>query len=434
MISDLKTVLRSPASASWALIVIIPASLIQITVSYLAFTVNERPLLHTDSALFQHVGWYITQGAVPYVDVWDIMAPLLPETAALLALLAGSDVLALHLLSMVVTGAVSIGSLVLVILLIYEMTGDRWASIAGALFLTALPFFYLGAAGGLASKPFVVFFGLLGLWCAVKERWALAGLLSGLATGFWLLGVIFPVLALGMAGRRTRATVLRVLIGGAVSVVVVLIPIFLWDAFVPMLNQVVFASLGQPRNQMMPLTILLSLILMHGLAMIPAMIWAYGLVREGRALYRPSWWILLGGLYFTLQVFLIDFDSYPDTRPWLFFVALGLGVMISRRPPRVKQAFVWLLLAIAVANLALLGVSKAQTKFASQVQGELSPRVVQGKEIPSIQSIYWQEMVPSTCHYRLSEVEREWLERKSTTWWVNDCESVRDFAWGDIMR
>ncbi|MUV89436.1 hypothetical protein GJ629_05605 [Halapricum sp. CBA1109] len=52
-----------------------------------AYKFAKEPLfISMDSALFQHAGWYITQGAMPYTDIWDIKPPLIYGVTTLLAL------------------------------------------------------------------------------------------------------------------------------------------------------------------------------------------------------------------------------------------------------------------------------------------------------------------------------------------------------------
>jgi hypothetical protein len=50
-----------------------------------------------DSALFQHAGWYITHGATPYVDFWDLKPPLVYVGTTTLAVLTGVNMVLLHL-------------------------------------------------------------------------------------------------------------------------------------------------------------------------------------------------------------------------------------------------------------------------------------------------------------------------------------------------
>lgn len=49
------------------------------------------PATATDPAFFQHTGWYILNGGIPYVDVWDVNPPLVFGLTAVLALLSGGD-------------------------------------------------------------------------------------------------------------------------------------------------------------------------------------------------------------------------------------------------------------------------------------------------------------------------------------------------------
>lgn len=129
----------------WWFVLLIGVSVIQ-TAATVRALLRPRPLaLDIDAALFQHAGWYITQGAIPYVHIWDPTPPLSFLVPALLSLLTRGEPLALHVLSMILTSMVAVTIALLIALLTLELTGIRYAAvIAGYVMFTNYPDLFSG--------------------------------------------------------------------------------------------------------------------------------------------------------------------------------------------------------------------------------------------------------------------------------------------------
>jgi hypothetical protein len=53
-------------------------------------------------------------------------------------------------------------------------------------------------------------------------------------------------------------------------------------------------------------------------------------------------------------------------------------------------------------------MSELETNDLPQAYDEAEP-------VPDVRYIYWQQIEPSTCHYRLSMMELRWLDRIGST-------------------
>lgn len=170
--------------------------------SVVAYAIADQPPASIDSAFYQHVGWYVLQGATPYVDVWDVNPPLTFGVAAVLALLVGGDVLLLHVAGAGLTAFVVVASVLLTGLLAYDLTGDDAAALAAGLVMLAVPEVYGLPPYGIRSQYFALLFGLVGLVLVRRGRPFAAGASVAAAAGFWQPGAGFALLVVGMAARR----------------------------------------------------------------------------------------------------------------------------------------------------------------------------------------------------------------------------------------
>lgn len=390
--------------------------------------------IDADSAMLQHMGWYVTQGGIPYVHMWDVKPPLAPETAAILATLAGGNVLVLHLLSVAVTAAAAVGTVVLVGLLTYELTDDRLASVvAGTIVLTHPGFHYLPAFG-LRVKYLALFAGFLGVYLAVRGRYVSGAMVATASPAYWHFGVVFPVIVLGMAiQRRDRPTTARVLAGMAAVTVAVLAPIVLWGAVGPMLAEVVFLPFVVPESASI-LKRLARGFLFLGYSVPFVLVGAYALGRTAVERHTRSWWLLACAVWFGLQVLLFDFDSYPDLFPGLLVVGIGVGLFVSRTKPQTQRRIAAAVAACLVVSTVFLGsfgvlvrplgmernddtllrqtLITVGEELTGQSVTEPPARGGPSREslgLPPMEKIYWEKRIPTTCHYRLSNPERLWI-------------------------
>lgn len=124
-----------------------------------------------------------------------------------------------------------------------------------------------------------------------------------------------------------------------------------------------------------------------------------------RTIRRQHWWLFAGAVLFGVVVLFIDFEvsEYTDLVPGLAFIAVGLDVLVG------------CVAAIVAVNLLFHGslgltFSPATTpRPVSMGELETSERAAESPfvpdDTPEVRYIYWDEVTPETCHYRLSLTE-----------------------------
>jgi hypothetical protein len=393
-------------------------------------TLVRQPPLNIDAALFEHGGWYISQGAVPYVDIWDIKPPLALETTALLALAASGNAYALHLLCVMVMAAAGMGTVMLVGSLAERLTGSHWAGLVSGLAMLSLPGFYYLAGLGFRPRYLMLLFGLLSVELMLHERPFWAGVCSAAASGYFLMGAVFPLIVLLIwIQRRQGGWPWAVLAGMLAAIVSALLPILAWGAMTPMLVEALLVPMLTTEN--LSFSTLLARILeqiRYVALLVP--FGFYGLLRYG--LRRPwhSSWTALGGGWFMMQVFFLDFDSFPDFFGALTFVALGCGLVVANSDSWLRRGLISLTLVLVL--LSGLGRGSLGILFPPFVPpGQNAQAEVEGREgLPNMAYYYWNQIRPESCHYRLSAVERVWLERTDQPLFETECER---HSWGEII-
>jgi hypothetical protein len=421
----------------WPLVLLAAATAVQgLSVSRALST--TPPTTNIDAVFFQHAGWYVTQGAIPYLDIWDIKPPLAIETTTALAALAGGDPLALHLSSVGLTAGAAIGCSLLVGVLAHRLTDDGFAAVLAGCTLLTMPAFYRLSANGFRPKYFTLLFGLGALVLTFRNRPLLAGLAAAASAGYWQYGTVFAALTLGIAiQRRDRRTLARQLLGMALVTATAVVPIALSGALVPMLVEAVYVPLTTQGAQ--PATERLGKLLLYlAYALVPVGIGLYGLVAD-RGQFRRHWWVYAGATWGGVQI-LFDLDSAPDLYLLVTFLALGVALAVARARPAPRR---WL--AVAFAGIVLLntmwvgGLVANPVESAASADGETTGTLRAISEsvdvsrpgepprygISRVRDLYWERRVPESCHYRLSETERDWLEKTGRPYHESRCGSAR---------
>jgi hypothetical protein len=418
-----------------------------------------RVQLSADSALYQHGGWYMTVGGVPYVDMFDVKPPVAFEIPALLAVVSGGNPTVLYALSVLVTGGAAVGIAVLVDRLTVDLTGDEIAGTFAGVVILAYPLFFYYAAKGFRPKVIVLLFGLGGIYAAVRGRGAVAGALAAAAAGTWQLAVFFPAvvlvcLARGRAGDRTwsrRPAVRNALAAMAAVTALAVAPVVLQGGTTAMLLEAVIIPLQDAEGQTVSFAATKATFLL-GFATLPVVAGALGAARfgvdrlrgrlddlgeRGRAVLAAApvdgWWLPLAVGFFTVQVWL-DLDYYPDLFPIVTFAAIGVGVLAAGARRDVQTAVGVALAAVVVLNAALalgIGPFAGYTPLGAAKQAAESPLVDRGTEeaIPAkygpyydvsngefMNDLYWNTRVPEYCHYRFAGSEMRWLQRTDRTY------------------
>jgi hypothetical protein len=405
----------------WLLVSLLVASLAHARFLVRAFTQPGRPYVNPDAVIYQHAGWLMTQGAKPYLNIWEIKPPLFFETTTLMALASGGDMLRMLLLGVAFNLVCSIGSMVLVGLITYRLTGSGLAGLAAGLVLLAMPAYAWLPAFGIREKYALMFFGILAIYLQMTGRPLLAGVSAAAATNFHQLGLIFAVIVLGLAiqNRSTRQALLG-LGGMAILTIVSVLPMLLMGLFEPMIVEVVFASIlvGEKRTLLGRLYIGVTL-LTFAAPLVPAGI--AGVVLGFWRDARRTWWVLLGGAWFGFNVFFTDLDGYGDLFAGMLFVALRFGWLVARVPRTFTNALTAVAAAIVVMVVLVRPLAQPQDKeLASDPHRE---------GLPSLSYMYWNKFIPQTCHYRLGESERSWIRLTQGDYSEKECG-----RWEEVRR
>lgn len=419
------------------------------------FAAPGRPTPGTDAAFFQHAGWYITQGAVPYLHIWDIKPPMTHLTTTALATVSFGNMFVLHVLSVLLMATAGVAIVVLVGELTHRLTGDAVASLAAGLCVLTIGGFHHLAAQGFYPKYLAIALGLSGILLQYRDRPGYSGVVAALGAGYIQHAAVFSILILGLAVQRHgRDGARTTLLGMVATTAVVIAPILAWGAGEAMVVEVVLALLvgSEPSGPLELLRRLGKGLVLTGYAGIPILFGVYGLVRVGTRDLRELWWLVAGGALYGLQIFLFDFDSYPDLFFGLVFVSIGIGLLVHTLRGRKRQAIVAMLVAVVTMSVVFLGgvgvvtnetvytqslddsldssdtVIHSTVKYVEALFGAEPMRrdsVYDQADTPSdrmsVTELFWTKGIPASCHYRLSGTEILWLERTGEPYTAQTC-------------
>ena len=127
------------------------------------YTSGSQPPMSRDSALFEYIGWLITQGGIPYYTALDIKTPLSYYFSSGLWVVAGGNPLWQHRLAVFVMVAAQIGLSLAIAYLVYDTTNSAVGAAVSGLAIYTLPAMYIGGARGLRPKTLMALAGVVAL-------------------------------------------------------------------------------------------------------------------------------------------------------------------------------------------------------------------------------------------------------------------------------
>lgn len=179
--------------------------------------------LDRDVAIYAYAGQRFAEGDPPYIGVMNRSGPLahvVPGLGAFAGRVLGlDDLLAMRLLMMLVSAA----CVWAVYLLSRDCFGSRATGVLGAATLLSFQGFLYYASYGPREKTTMILFLVIALWAMAGRRWAVAGVMTALATLTWQ-GAFLPLFAAVVVactlvpGRRASLTAFTRYAAGGVLV------------------------------------------------------------------------------------------------------------------------------------------------------------------------------------------------------------------------
>lgn len=389
-----------------------------VTLATIGRFVLEPYYITDDSALFQHAGWYITQGATPYVDFWDLKPPLIYAVTTTLAAITGGNMVLLHLLSVLVSIVTIISGVALVGLLTYRATSDEIASFTAGVTMFVVPSIYMLPSSGIRPKYFAFLFGVAALLLAVDDRPGWSGVAAAAGTGFWQLGAPLAILIVAIAWQRgSLRSAGWAVVGGTAVTIAVVAPFVVTGLTIPLVLETVLAPIyGIERYTIVGRLLAIIVELGYGTLLVPLGVagWGMAALRD----ITDTWWIGTGGSLYLLQPFL-EMQGAIEMVLLIMFLALGVGIVVAETSlPSRRTIIVGGIVLLAVLNFYWL--TGPVTPVKASIQEEREERAILDYEmlpekpddVPSMQTIYWEQRRPEICHYRLGQKQR-WYALKT---------------------
>ena len=389
--------------------------------------------VNRDSALFQHAGWWLLNGAELYVDIWDLKPPLIYGVAALLALLSGGNMAVLHVLSVCLTVVTVVTGVTLVGVLVHRLTGDGVASVVGASTMFVLTALYGFPFAGLRPKYFAFLFGVAALLSTVAGRPFLSGVAGGVAAGFWQLAAPLALLVVGMSLQRHGWRAMwRTIAGGLTVTVLTVLPFVLQGNAVPLVVETVIAPIyGIEEFSVGARLLMFGLEFGYGAFVVPLAVagWIAGL----RDNYREYWWVAVGGVLYTVQLFL-EFLGAIELFLLVVFFAVGVGLLVScTSTPGQKTALAgcivllvvlsayWSLALVTIVSPVPPGKSAVEAAYEESKVREYDSLPADPEGWPSMQTVYWNKLQPEYCHYRLGVKQQYFAQETGGSLYQSTC-------------
>lgn len=375
---------------------------------------HQWPLYGGDRVFHLFAGYAWAQnGRVPYADLWNVRPPGMHELTALLALLSGGNQEVLFALTTILSIALTAGIVGGAGYYMRHLTGLPFAGFTvGVLLALYLPLWKDSVSG---PRLRLVMLGclILSLELFRRRRAFWSGLTSTLGALFYLGGAGLPFVILFGWWRRSRQDDgddqchWRALLGAMVATVIILFPIAITGAFIPMIIQVVVAPLavaGEQRGIWSVLKLLngnlqpyVSLVYVGSVAL-GIRLWQS--LRHDRPL--SGYWVLIGfALWFVFRVAYVEFDGPRDALGLVVVFILLIGMIFTALPSDVENIGTWIspshLLAVVLVLSVVTGLP-----WAAGDEPEFGGRGT------ALVAVYNEGDIDTGCHTNLWDDEIRW--------------------------
>ena len=360
---------------------------------------DQRPAL-LDSIIYEYIGWYLSEGARLYVDIWEVKPPLVYELTGVVAVMTGDRMVLYHWLLVVLTMGISVLAAVVIGQLTLRLTDNPTSAAIAGLAPFTYPMFGWRPAVGFKPKYFVILFGLLTVYAALTDRPTFSGAFGAASMGTWQLSVVFPAVAVGMLYRRRSPRRLgRFVVGFALLTLIMFLPIVLWGSMSEMVVETILIPLIAGRGT--PLSDRLDLAMgMLGIPSVILIVGIIGIIRLVREDPGERWWLGVVAGWLLFQVLILDLDSAPDLLPLFAISAIGVGAAVHEdaaggRVVALVPAFVVLsVLSIVYTGMAT-GYSWLPPAIPTPVDTTTMPAVpYTGREV---RMLFWRPLPSETC-------------------------------------
>jgi hypothetical protein len=412
--------LRDNILARWKeLLIIIPAGLFLFSMFYQYLVHGEK--LFKLGAFYLHAGWYINQGAIPYSDIWLLKPPLILIVTSGLAFIAGGNMHLLYIFSIFSGSVAGVISVYLAGNIIFKITNDRLASLAGGLIMLTIPQFYSAPYWGIWPKYFVLVFGLSSIYLFIIDNSFKSGVFAAVSAGFWQFGIIFPLIVV-FGSWNNRHKLGKVLIAMATTTLIVLTPFIISGEMVPVIVETIFAPLfADVRNSIMQRGI--EFILVTGFALPVVLFSILGFYKTDYISDKNSSILTITAIFFSIQILFFDLESIIDVIPWLGIASIGGGIYLSNVNKR-KDRLVLMIIFVIILNPVWLIVSPPPKPLLEDIRSNADNINQYGSDrhgIPPVKKLYWNKIEPSSCHYYLSVQERNWINKTDQIYIKENC-------------
>ena len=387
---------RRPVIVSTALAAVL------IAVVALPRIVQQQPPIGPDAFIFEYGGWLIANGGKMYVTFWEIKPPGAWYITGALAFVTGDNMLLLHRLSVLVSAAGILVSVASLTASVHRVTDLPLAGLIAGISYLAYPTVYALPATGYRPKTTIlaIAFGAWYLYLTDRPRVAFA--VAMLAPALWQFGLVIPLTFGVVSLLKNRLCLLETVgIAGAITAVMV-IPVVVTSGYRPVFVESILVPLTIRGSESIPNNILFGGVVLAFAAPIG---FVGGLEALWRLRDREHLLVSIPFVWFAFQAMVLDLDGAPDLLLVYGYAVAGLGLLVARLlPNRRRQVFV-AVCTLVLANIALY-IIRPNNPY-------LIPPAGAGKFAFVDVSLFWEPRFPESCHIRLSETERIWMEKTS---------------------
>lgn len=435
--------------------------LIQLAPLIRVLTSNDTPIIDGDAAFYQHAGWYVWEGGIPYETIWDPKTPFNFVFTAILGFLFQDSMLLAHYLNIFVGSIVTASICLVISLIMYNLSENFRASIIAGLIPALMPTYHFLFALGYRPKYMFLLFGLLGILLSLKKRPFLGLLFATASAGFWQFGVLFMASSLSIFAQKSilRENIKQLLLGFTIPTLIALSLPFIWGGgFESMLINTVFAPFmsGTDSSSFLLKGGIILRSLRYASIIIPIAV--IGIVSMSVDSIRSNsydhLWMYILIVGFSVQVAFIDLDSVVDFLPlyvMLSFPVAYLYIQMNENCDYRLDNVISLLICLLLIFTVLFGAGTGTVFQKYPVTEETTNDTLWRNSLISLgeifvgdidldskifnyrddipkenrrsymDDIYWDTIKPDSCHYRVGQMHKSWIESTNQSYNSEKC-------------